>query len=878
MNKKFLFLLFGIVLIANINFIISQEEISLLDGKVTGQGFGFREFSEKEISLGQDGVAQITFEDKNSRVKIKDDIFENINSDELAYVNIDKDGNIVKADFSVNEKGGNYCFGNTCTGILPANSRVFFDKKMGIRIIAEEDAEFTETPRQKNLNLPEGYLTTIESPVDGNFKLPNGVKVYGKINYKDGLLFVKEGDEVEIGDARIYASKKDVYFFYDDDFFPEAYSNKNYYFSNGKKEILNSNFDGEVNIEYLAGNKLFNMYKIENSLKIPDKKDFFRLDVKSGDSLEVTDRSGSGLIPEIKHVRDSNGGITAIYSGRMNFVIDDKIYLIKPTDISLHPLSKQESVPFQLESENTGQVLRTSSSNLFLISSSDKDLGSRVSFNSNSFKNPEGVIVSELISDNELQTLSQLKAKYSQLNFVQGKNPESYSNDPSIDLITPTPYTIQLVNNWFEEDPSRIERYETVEFINEFNAYSAYVSGEGNLNVLVIGERLTDPYGGVIRDVSNLQALIHEDEHSQDHLVGYAEEKILSNPGNLPAEVLNVQEEREKIFRGEYILNYEKLLKRHSEIVPKDISPGGFLDIVRSDVEYVRLLEEKQEITDRMFDLRAKELEVLNLNPNTKTLQSFYNDFSYNSALNLVQNEIEQIDKYRKIYAKIYVLGLKNKYGIDLDVDSIISEHGDSYVYNAFKSKFGKDRNKWPEGADIIEERGATISNLGPKVIGSKVDYFKKTSTIEGQKKIEIHSGGFDKIIEEINQIGIDLSHAGQKEISQEILELPRKYGLPDVYATYNYGRSGTDSRQFAQIAEVSSTYRELPISVRTDRANSDNPYVRDAYRKLTQLAFDSGKMEADEYKAIMGESQCKEANCCDQKCVMYKLTCTGSC
>jgi len=69
-----------------------------------------------------------------------------------------------------------------------------------------------------------------------------------------------------------------------------------------------------------------------------------------------------------------------------------------------------------------------------------------------------------------------------------------------------------------------------------------------------------------------------------------------------------------------------------------------------------------------------------------------------------------------------------------------------------------------------------------------------------------------------------------------------------------------------------------LPISLRTERANSENPFVRDAYRKLTQLAFDSGKMSAGEYKQIMGENQCQEITCCDQKCVMYKLTCTGSC
>jgi hypothetical protein len=61
-------------------------------------------------------------------------------------------------------------------------------------------------------------------------------------------------------------------------------------------------------------------------------------------------------------------------------------------------------------------------------------------------------------------------------------------------------------------------------------------------------------------------------------------------------------------------------------------------------------------------------------------------------------------------------------------------------------------------------------------------------------------------------------------------------------------------------------------------RANSNVLEVRDTYRQLTQLEFDSGKMDVQEYKQIMGESTCAKPDCCDRKCEIYKLTCTGRC
>jgi len=43
---------------------------------------------------------------------------------------------------------------------------------------------------------------------------------------------------------------------------------------------------------------------------------------------------------------------------------------------------------------------------------------------------------------------------------------------------------------------------------------------------------------------------------------------------------------------------------------------------------------------------------------------------------------------------------------------------------------------------------------------------------------------------------------------------------------------------------------------------------------KLTQIAFDSGKMPPEEYKAVMGEGYCEKDDCSDKLCMEYKLMC----
>jgi len=80
-----------------------------------------------------------------------------------------------------------------------------------------------------------------------------------------------------------------------------------------------------------------------------------------------------------------------------------------------------------------------------------------------------------------------------------------------------------------------------------------------------------------------------------------------------------------------------------------------------------------------------------------------------------------------------------------------------------------------------------------------------------------------------------------QKEILDKIVKdntgLPYLYSVNDYYLPEGY------------VTEVSSTYKEEPIESRKADVHSSNPIISKTYIRLTQLAFDSEKMDVEEYK-----------------------------
>ena len=82
----------------------------------------------------------------------------------------------------------------------------------------------------------------------------------------------------------------------------------------------------------------------------------------------------------------------------------------------------------------------------------------------------------------------------------------------------------------------------------------------------------------------------------------------------------------------------------------------------------------------------------------------------------------------------------------------------------------------------------------------------------------------------------------------------------PYAFKDYDLGKG-------ERFAEVSATYTEAKREDVRHKIAAGNTFVR----RITQLAYDSGKIDAEEYHYRMG-SYCNNEPC--DKCLIYTLTC----
>jgi len=351
--------------------------MGLEEGQVVGQGVEYSQLTNKNT--------QLTFSKTDAEIDVNGNKFANIIPQDTAkhpsFIELDKDGNPVKADFTVNEKGGKYIFGNTEI-TAPPNSRVFFDKTTGVRIKAEEGAEFSQNPT--NLGTPglEKYLTTIEG---NDYKLPNGAVVSGRLGFDSGQAFVSAGDEVILDQIRFLpeGGKKNLYF--DENFNPSQHKNENYYWSTGDKlefqscdPNLNIQATGRgiqiapvnpvdvkkkeclMSIEILENNNIFNT----------DDNDKLSLKIKEGDGL-IINKVINGEFPRILH-KSSESGSTSITNDGLNFDFNkDKISMPNPKQLTFKDFKsgKFQSVALNIESDskNLMEMLSVDSDGEFSI-------------------------------------------------------------------------------------------------------------------------------------------------------------------------------------------------------------------------------------------------------------------------------------------------------------------------------------------------------------------------------------------------------------------------------------------------------------------------------------------------------------------------------
>jgi hypothetical protein len=139
---------------------------------------------------------------------------------------------------------------------------------------------------------------------------------------------------------------------------------------------------------------------------------------------------------------------------------------------------------------------------------------------------------------------------------------------------------------------------------------------------------------------------------------------------------------------------------------------------------------------------------------------------------------------------------------------------------------------------------------------------YEEMNSFDGKVLNNWNAQDFNKYVEALDSLPEE-----QKKQAESILKVLT--GVPYAYAFKDYGQFGG-----ALYMELSSTYMEQPIEKRISLVQSGNKVISEMYKKLTQIAFDSGKMSVEDFKAIMGNGYCKKADCFDKLCVQYKLLC----
>ena len=296
--KIFLILIIGILFVG-IGFVSSQEEAVILteatdigpfmglpEGQILGKGIEYELFNDKH---------RATFVNENSELSINGDVFTNIVPQGKAklptFIELDPNGIIVKADFTVNEEGGTYCFETDCVYASP-NSRVLFDKEKGIiRIIPPDGTELSEMPNVKDFSLPNKYTTIIEGK---NIKLPSGDVFSGKLNYEDGRAFVYLDDKTIINGVEIRESESKRYsskLFQEVDVFFDGREHEGDYisFDLSNRNLILSSEGGKPVIVFKESNPFVKIDKGDNvgMLALPNSK------------IEIQNRDNEGLVPKI---------------------------------------------------------------------------------------------------------------------------------------------------------------------------------------------------------------------------------------------------------------------------------------------------------------------------------------------------------------------------------------------------------------------------------------------------------------------------------------------------------------------------------------------------------------------------------------------------
>ena len=934
---------------------LKKEDISVKNSKVEI----FNE-KERENSLS---VARITFDEKGASAKIGVNDFSGVMSQEEtgkpAYIELDKDGNIVKAEIKTGEKGKTFIFGDVEFDV-PPETDVFYDAKSGELRLGKgsEIKEISDFGKGKEITI-----------IGKDVKLPSGVKISGSLSYGENGPFVKRGNEVIIDRTKFLKTNNDVNIYFEKYFDSNKHVGENYYFESDKGFLMNSIEKGEVKVEFLEGNEFFSMDKLEYAkdengglikftsgdekdgfLKddygfkykvVPDKKDLLKIIVENGDSLEAKERTERKFlfigekrkkIPLLKHSNSENGK-TIIENGRSKFLLTDKLDLDTKTFTNQEEFDKihkgkYQSVAFQLQSDSIPKnyELRIGSNNQFAFLSPD-ERDARVVFNK------YGIGISKY--PEELQTIDQLRAKYASRGIDFGLVREPWIRQMrSKDYKEPSPYMIQITGQWLETHPNA--KLDYISFTDMDNAmFPDPTRGYKRIwdektrkltreRGIALGERIFDPesnsrllFSEIDREFDNpLSIITHEYEHLQDDII---EEQDKNRIRNIIDDLL--------LKPDSNILAQEAFEKAKSKIDINNLGKIYFgFDFSTLDPEFRKQFEKDISVLDnalKILEEENMEKAISSLPAESYSKKYFIKKYSEGSLTkkeliselrdekewrqeNLFEDNLLREFKSRKDALKKQ--GTKNAYDITMSeflkkekygnyiknkiygnrVEKIATRHIAINILevNEYKplQKHYNDIVDRASSSILSDERFQEIYEDTIKILEEEKDNFDLDKKKSADKYLKL-SKDYNKVkLESI----VFLSQFGSN--SPKIDKLYKKMtqyvetegGLPALYAFRDYGKDidlfDIQEYNIKGNKELSSTYMEESIEERRQKLHQGTKAQKKIYNKLTQLAFDSEKMSVKEYKQLMGKDFCESKNCCDKKCVIYKLNCGGGC
>ncbi len=283
MKRNFIFLLTVFILFTNLGFVNSlelidfSEKLGLKEGEIKGEGM---KLENNHFSFAEEGA----------NLEIKGNKFENIkpSGEKLSIIELDEKGEITKAAFT--SKGGCYTFGNTRNCVDP-DTRILFDKEIGITIIPSDGSKLTETPQSLNQPGIKDYITTIECiEACKTFTLSDGTQISGKIRYQNGQAYVDStSGKVVINGVELSPAESRTNIFFDG----KRHEGERNYLSFGERNLIISSSEGKSPVVNFKGDSPY--------LRI-DEGDHVAMQtltsIRGGGEIEIQNRDPK-LIPRV---------------------------------------------------------------------------------------------------------------------------------------------------------------------------------------------------------------------------------------------------------------------------------------------------------------------------------------------------------------------------------------------------------------------------------------------------------------------------------------------------------------------------------------------------------------------------------------------------